>query len=70
MNEIAPAAHGGQRQNQDRRGSDFTIPWTHHAPPGIRQRQLVLESIANKWTARGYYETPCKALFVLLEGVQ
>jgi hypothetical protein len=63
MNEIAPAADGGQRQNQDRRGSDFTKLQPINHP---KNRELVLEELANKWASMGYYKTPTRALLALL----
>ena len=35
-----------------------------------RNRQQVLEEIATKWTSRGLYKSPARAMIALLEGVQ
>ena len=68
VDEIAPAAPGGQRQNQDLGGSDFTTQSDNKHPrlAAAKNRNLVLEQIAVKWSARGLYQTQCQAMIALL----
>jgi hypothetical protein len=39
-------------------------------PPSGKNQILVLESIANKWTAMGLYKSPTRAMTALLGGDQ
>ena len=35
----------------------------------LRNRQQVLEELAQKWASRGLYKSPCRAMIALLERV-
>ena len=68
MKYSAPAAQGGQEPNLDHRTSKFSkkIP----NPPTGTNRENILEEIDDRWSTRGFYPSPCRAMIALLEGVR
>jgi hypothetical protein len=67
MNEnSAPAAHGGQEPNLDRRISKFNKK-TQQTKDINRSKILI--GIANKWVSMGIYPSTNSALIALLEGL-
>ena len=68
MIDEAPAAEGGQELNQDRQKSQFSKK--HPKFPNGKNRIAILEQIAERWSARGFYRSPSRAMAALLEGVE
>ncbi len=64
---LAPGNQGkGLENNFGELTSNSTKSLSKHTP---RNRQQVLEEIAQRWTARGLYTSSSKAMYALLEGV-
>ena len=57
----------GRELDNDFGESQFIKHPTKHTP---RNRQQVLEEIAQKWASRGLYKSPARAMIALLVGVQ
>jgi hypothetical protein len=69
MNKPKTPASGnrGRELDNDFGESQFIKHPTKHTP---RNRQQVLEEIAQKWASCGLYKSPARAMIALLEGVQ
>jgi len=69
---ITPAPAKGPESLSKLGGTDNTKLQVNFKPKRLpigKNRQMVLEDIANKWAGRGYYSTPSRAMLALLEGV-
>jgi len=63
----SPAPRMGQGLDKDLRKSNSSKFQTKVKLQ--TNRQLILERIADRWASRGYYRTPTRAMFALLQGV-
>ena len=64
----SPASENRGQEFDNDFGESYFIKYpTKHTPRNLQQ---VLEEIALKWSSRGFYKTPTRAMIFLLEGLE
>jgi hypothetical protein len=72
MRDSAPAGLAGQELNLKPHNFDYNKNSTkdqQRLPLG-KNRVMILEQIAEKWVRQGLYQSPTRAMYVLLGGVE
>ena len=72
MENLAPAALARQELNlvpKKAKSNKNTTKSQHRLPLGKKQ-VMILEQIADKWVRQGLYQSPSRAMYTLLGGVE